>query len=1000
MPNTSIPSTRSRPSRPGTLRPRLLAAGLALFALAAASGPVAGHPGHGRRQASPPPVPVAPAPASAFPEAQVQVVPSRIYIANDDHSDYMWTADEAAYRTAFLEMLDYYVAQAEANAGAPSNRQGRFNTDGTLWIYEYERNRPAADILRLWTQIKAGRITVPMNVLCQLYGAMPAEAVIRSFLYAGRLERRENVRLPLVVPMENQTLPGGVASLWAGCGARWSWKGICDCASDMVMTERPLDVYRFTGPDGQSVLMKWYTYYQGTNLGLGGYAEARDPYVAVDFLSTNPAFLARNPYSAAGAFGYGWDDLSTRTTLFLDAARDLTNAGRTVIVSNQVDYFQDLEADHAAQIPSFKGSFGNDWELLTASIAETSARVRRAVEKLRTAEALASVVSLQDPSFMTPHRALRDSAMISIGLYYEHSFGPGPTVDAAERLAWQRRIEGTVTRYADRLHDDALAALGTRVPAGPDERHVVFNALSWPRTDVAELRTQLPPPWHVVDLVTGEEVPAQSVSVDGQTRLRILARSVPAVGYKVFEVRSGFGSSFPPSATVNGATVDNGIHRVTLGTRGQITSWRALRDGAREYADAAQGGLNDIGAGTTGTGTVTLEAQGPVSTTLKVTTGGPLPVETRLTLFAGLDRVSIENRVLSGFDTEVAYGSSFTLPGMTMHHEEVGMIARVGRVSAGGDYADQNARTDYLTMGHFVDLSTADRGVTVSARDAQFFRAGNSTIASLDATTPAIRALVGMPGTAGVGFADQGGETSFLTRFALRAHGPWDGPAAMRFALEDHNPLVATRATGSAGATLPGTTWTLVNLEGEEVLLWALKPAEDGFGQGLVARAWNLSQQPATMRLSMPPLSIAGAQRVTHIETDLGAAPVAAGVLTETLAAQQMSSWRLTPAGVADADGDAAPGGLALSAWPNPLRMGHPATLNFTLSRAGDIRLAIYDLRGAEVARPAEGAFAAGLHQVRWQPRADGGGGMRPGVYFARLETREGASLRRLVVLE
>jgi hypothetical protein len=257
-----------------------------------------------------------------------------------------------------------------------------------------------------------------------------------------------------------------------------------------------------------------------------------------------------------------------------------------------------------------------------------------------------------------------------------------------------------------------------------------------------------------------------------------------------------------------------------------------------------------------------------------------------------------------------------------------------------------------------------------------------------------------MPGTAGVGFANQGGETSFLTRFALRAHGRWDGPAAMRFALEDHNPLVATRATGSAGATLPGTTWTLVNLEGEEVLLWALKPAEDGVGQGLVARAWNLSQQPATMRLSMPPLSIAGAQRVTHIETDLGAAPVAAGVLTETLAAQQISSWRLTPAGVADADGDPSPDGLALSAWPNPLRMGHPATLNFTLSRAGDIRLAIYDLRGAEVARPAEGAFAAGLHQVRWQPRADGGGGMRPGVYFARLETGEGASLRRLVVLE
>ena len=27
----------------------------------------------------------------------------RIYLAPDDHTDYMWTADEAAYRDAFVE---------------------------------------------------------------------------------------------------------------------------------------------------------------------------------------------------------------------------------------------------------------------------------------------------------------------------------------------------------------------------------------------------------------------------------------------------------------------------------------------------------------------------------------------------------------------------------------------------------------------------------------------------------------------------------------------------------------------------------------------------------------------------------------------------------------------------------------------------------------------------------------------------------------------------------
>ena len=35
--------------------------------------------------------------------------PKRIYIAPDDHTDYMWTADEETYRQAFIEMIDYYL---------------------------------------------------------------------------------------------------------------------------------------------------------------------------------------------------------------------------------------------------------------------------------------------------------------------------------------------------------------------------------------------------------------------------------------------------------------------------------------------------------------------------------------------------------------------------------------------------------------------------------------------------------------------------------------------------------------------------------------------------------------------------------------------------------------------------------------------------------------------------------------------------------------------------
>jgi len=131
----------------------------------------------------------------------------RIYIANDDHTDYLWAADANTYRDAFLAMLDYYLDQAEATAGDPEPYRNRFNVDGTFWIRTYENNRSPAEFDRLILRIKDGSIGVPLTLLNLCYGAMPAEAVLRSMYYAGRLERRYGLRLRLALSQENQTFP-------------------------------------------------------------------------------------------------------------------------------------------------------------------------------------------------------------------------------------------------------------------------------------------------------------------------------------------------------------------------------------------------------------------------------------------------------------------------------------------------------------------------------------------------------------------------------------------------------------------------------------------------------------------------------------------------------------------------------------------------------------------------------------------------------------------------
>ena len=45
---------------------------------------------------------------------------------------------------------------------------------------------------------------------------------------------------------------------------------------------------------------------------------------------------------------------------------------------------------------------------------------------------------------------------------------------------------------------------------------------------------------------------------------------------------------------------------------------------------------------------------------------------------------------------------------------------------------------------------------------------------------------------------------------------------------------------------------------GHDVLLWALKPHEDGIEHGLIARLWNLSDRPAAATITAKALTMSG----------------------------------------------------------------------------------------------------------------------------------------------
>jgi alpha-mannosidase len=115
----------------------------------------------------------------------------------------------------------------------------------------------------------------------------------------------------------------------------------------------------------------------------------------------------------------------------------------------------------------------------------------------------------------------------------------------------------------------------------------------------------------------------------------------------------------------------------------------------------------------------------------------------------------------------------------------------------------------------------------------------------------------------------------------------------MKLGLEHQNPLVTGSVLGIAGSPYSANSHSLLTVSNPNVLLWALKPHDDGIQHGLVARLWNFAAEPSRMRLTIA-APLAGVQRATHLETPLERLDVSNNGLETILSARRIESYTLS----------------------------------------------------------------------------------------------------------
>ncbi|MGA2184705.1 MAG: alpha-mannosidase [Bryobacteraceae bacterium] len=353
-------------------------------------------------------------------------------------------------------------------------------------------------------------------------------------------------------------------------------------------TKFPHKLFWWESPDGSRVLAYFPQDYAGG--------------IDAEHMATNLSVWAPALYGTATGnqpemmhlFGVG-DHGGGPTREMLDNAARLQSAGVVypkLKFGTAAGFFADLEKKlPEMKVPTWKDELYFEYHRgVMTTQADTKQRIRHSEEVLLNAEKFSSFA--MPYGYQYPQEKLED-AWRRLLFDHFHDIMPGSGI-AANYLDVKRNLE-EVDRLGGEAMDGGLRRIAANIATDAQKGIpvVVFNSLSWPRTEVVEIEAQLPGPASDVEVVdsagarAASEVLATDANAARTNTVRVLvAARVPALGYQTYYVRAG--QAVPqPGVKASADSLENEFVRVMVDPQtGCITSLFDKRSGTEALSPA------------------------------------------------------------------------------------------------------------------------------------------------------------------------------------------------------------------------------------------------------------------------------------------------------------------------------------------------------------------------------------------------------------------------------
>jgi hypothetical protein len=578
-----------------------------------------------------------------------------------------------------------------------------------------------------------------------------------------------------------------------------------------------------------------------------------------------------------------------------------------LIACQFADFFRYIEKNYSGGLPVVRGTGGAYWADNFGMLAAATARDRANQMRAVAAETLATLTTSLDPKLKFS-RDLDREIWRTMLVYAEHNFGTGRAAsqpESDEVVGIVREKEDQTVRAEadiDKLMRRSLSQLADQIKTD-GQNLIVFNPLAWNCSGLVRFQVDAgTAPTNVAsDGPVAYEVLAEK---DGVQTIRFWAADIPALGYRVYRLGHGRTQHPNPPSEPQENVVENRFYKLVLEPGRAAIKSLYDKEVRRELVDSSGPYLLNEYLFVSGGGTETGRGRGTEDSQIlhpfkwlpyaEVTISHPeqgkvvgverTPWGQRVRLAASaLHTPRIETEILLPDDKkEIQFcnviqvdflfakqASYFAFPcamsnGTFQYDIPNGFVAPATDLLKGGC-------SDWFAVQHLVNVEDSKASVSLATAEAPLVCLGDINrgywAPQFTNRSATVFSYV-LNNYWSVKWAGRKG-AELRYRYALTSGPRFDPTRDTRWACELRSPLEVAALKSSdklpgLRGKLPAGQAALVSLEPANVVLTALKPAEDG--HGIVVRLLETGGRETEGTFGLPFLRIDSAKEANAVE--------------------------------------------------------------------------------------------------------------------------------------